>query len=504
MMRHTMGAPHAILRAQAAELEATLVQQRTEAERAAEQHKRVINATETRLASIQQQLQLITYPADTLPPEILCEIFRFYHKADAAAGNPLQPLSSPNPLTRVCRTWRRTALSLSELWCSLTIDLVSPEPLPRRMPQILAARVAAARSRPLKVALTGHPGRQNPSPAVDVEDLRPFFVRYAPRMAELTLHQAHADVFDIMDDWDLDFPLLEDATLSHACIYGGLHASFCILNNAPRLRKLELENVQIWPMYAHVSWTSLTHLVSTAATSVAECLRALKFLPLLEDFLVTLASDCRQYNTSPFKHDRLQSVQIYYEEARHLNSLLGTLTLPGLQKLELGGVGLAPYGTTKMEAFLRRSSPPLSDLSLMPAPITLEDLLPFTGNGTSRRNLVNLKINFPSPAFTEQFLDAWASDAGFCSEMMSLSFHLRYREGALEVFLKRVAETTSRRREIVAVAAFKLRRLEIGCTIPGDRIWLDEELAGLRQLKADGLDVFLGDLLNHKPTTSIV
>nr|GAT52074.1 predicted protein [Mycena chlorophos] len=497
-----MGAPHAILRAQAAELEATLVQQRTEAERAAEQHKRIINVTETRLAGIQQQLQSIKYPADTLPPEILCEIFRFYHTADAAAGNPLQPLSSPNPLTRVCRTWRRTALSLSELWCSLTIDLVGPEPLSRRMPQLLAARVAAAGSRPLKVTLMGHSGGQSSSPPVDIEDLRRFFVRYAPQMAELTLYQAHADVFEIIDDWDLDFPLLEDATLSHTWIYTAYNASFRIFNNAPRLRRLELENVEMWPTYAHVSWANLTHLIFNSDTSVPQCLRALKVLPLLEHFFISLASDPQSYNISPFRHDRLQSVQVYYDEARHLDSLFGTLTLPALLKLELVGAGIAPYDTTKMEAFVRRSSPPLSDLSLMPAPSTLEDLLSFTGNGTSRHNLVNLKINFPSPAFTEQFLDAWASDARFCSEVVSLIFHPRYREGALEILLKRVAEATSRRREIVAAAAFKLRRLEIGCTIPGDRIWLDEELAGLRQLKADGLDVFLGDL--HKPTTSIV
>ncbi|KAF7316610.1 hypothetical protein HMN09_00393500 [Mycena chlorophos] len=461
--------PSELLRAQVADLETALAQQKKQAE----EQQRVIKDTEARLTELRRQLNILASPPGVVPPEILSIIFRLYHGEAAGARNPIQNSSSPYPLTRVCGAWRRTALSLSELWCCIELDLDTPK-LPRQLGEILMTWFGRAGTRPLRLRITGYPGQQNP-----IDELQPLLARYSSRLTELVLDQTSEALIRSLDHWGLDFAVLEEITLSVAWGRDEIHSSFASIKNAPRLRSLELENVYIWKTWMPVPWKGLRTLSSMASTDVDECVVALKNLPLLEEMVVSLTPDTEAY-WGKVRHTNLQRLTVFYEKTRDFNRLLASIVLPSLRKLELHGNASKPFSAQKMADFLERSAPPICELTLPSLP-ELDVLLLFTG----RCSLVRLEISYPQATVMGEFFDTWLSDEDFCAQVTDLVFHTR--PGAtLDMFMKRTAEAVSQRQPR------HLRRLEIDCNIADGQTFSEELLAPLRQLKADGLNLFVG------------
>nr|GAT52080.1 predicted protein [Mycena chlorophos] len=466
--------PSELLRAQVANLETALAQQKKQAE----EQQRVIKDTEASLTELRRQLNILASPPGVVPPEILSVIFRLYHSEAAGANNPIQASSSPYPLTRVCGAWRRTALSLSELWCCIELDL-GTQKLPRQLGEILMRWFGRAETRPLRLRITGYPGQRTPMRPFDFDELQPLLARYSSRLTELVLDQTSEALIRSLDHWGLDFAVLEEITLSVAWGRDEIHSSFASIKNAPRLRSLVLGNVYIWETGMPVPWKGLRTLSSMASTDVEECVVALENLPLLEEMVVSLTPDTEAYR-GKVRHTNLQRLGVFYEKTRDFNRLLASLVLPSLRKLELHGDASKPFNAQKMADFLERSAPPICELTLPSLP-KLDVLLLFTG----RCSLVRLEISYPPATVMGQFFDTWLSHEDFCAQVTDLVFHTR--PGAtLDMFMKRTAEAVSQRQ------TRHLRRLEIDCNIADGQTFSEELLAPLRQLKADGLNLYVG------------
>ncbi|KAJ7919675.1 hypothetical protein B0H13DRAFT_233296 [Mycena leptocephala] len=75
----------------------------------------VVNRLLSDRGAVQEELDAITYPVLTLPPEIISQIFSW----TLAPGGPkadLTPLEGPLRLGQICRLWRQIALSMPALW----------------------------------------------------------------------------------------------------------------------------------------------------------------------------------------------------------------------------------------------------------------------------------------------------------------------------------------------------------------------------------------------------
>ncbi len=70
---------------------------------------------------------------DTIPEELLAEIFTWCQLGPFPEHNPFRPETIP--LLNVCRVWRRIALSTPSLWCS--IDILPFRPIDK-LPQYLS------------------------------------------------------------------------------------------------------------------------------------------------------------------------------------------------------------------------------------------------------------------------------------------------------------------------------------------------------------------------------
>ncbi|KAJ7740892.1 hypothetical protein B0H14DRAFT_2215752, partial [Mycena olivaceomarginata] len=77
--------------------------------------RQILDDMRTRLPNLQTQLNSITYPILTLPPELTSEIFTHCLPAERFV-DVVNPGEAPLLLTRVCQTWRQIAISTPALW----------------------------------------------------------------------------------------------------------------------------------------------------------------------------------------------------------------------------------------------------------------------------------------------------------------------------------------------------------------------------------------------------
>ncbi|KAJ7067222.1 hypothetical protein C8F01DRAFT_662809 [Mycena amicta] len=495
-----MNVDNAKLRAQVAELEAMLVRQKEEAA----QQKRAFEATETRLSDLRRRLQSVTYPADTLPPEILSLIFGFYHGYEA--GKPAKPDFSPLPLTRVCSAWRCTALYMSELWQSVEVDL--NKPLPPHLPQVLIDWFGRAGTRDLSLTIWGFPDddddedtdEQDDEDGSDgnsefhFEELSSFFVQYCSRLKTLELKNIYGSNIDTLGDWFLSFPVLEHIELSvHPESYF-YEPPMGRIGHTPRLITLVLRNLPIWPVSNTIPWQNLTTLMSFAPTYVGECVSALKQLPVLTSLRVSLHNADGSVILQPFRHTALRELHVDYKWHPPLDMFFSAVTFPALTTLELGQEG--SLSTSDISAFLLRSSPPLRKLTFDPR--TVESLLQFT----DRFNLTDLKLCYPTPEVVRHFFQCFATDASFCAELTNLGFltrrtlnHPAARDAPVDLFVDLAPTAIKQRRLLLQGDLLRLCSLRIEYAIPDKMAFAfpDDKLAGLRELKDQGMHVQVGN-----------
>ncbi|KAJ7067223.1 hypothetical protein C8F01DRAFT_1120696 [Mycena amicta] len=488
-----MNFENAKLRAQVAELE---------------EQQRAFEATETRLSDLRRQLQSVTYPADTLPPEILSLIFGFYHGSEA--GNPAKPNLSPLPLTRVCSAWRCIALCMSELWQSVEVEL--SEPLPPHLPQVLTDWFGRAGTRDLALTIWGFPDDDDEDTDEEddddgsdensefhFKDLSSFFGQYCSRLKTLELKNIHGSNIDTLGYWFLSFPLLERVELSvnpKSYVY---EPPMGRIGDTPRLITLVLRNLPIWPASTRIPWQNLTTLISNGPTYVDECVSALKQLPALTSFSVPLDDGDDSVILQPFRHTALRELYVDYAcRPPALDIFLSAFTFPGLTTLELDQEGgeSTSLATPDVSAFLLRSSPPLRKLSFDPR--TVESLLQFT----HRFNLTDLKLCYPTPEIVTHFFQCFATDASFCAELTNLGFltrrtlnHHAARDAPVDLLVDLAPTAIKQRRLLLQGDLLRLCTLRIEYAIPDKMAFAFpvDKLAGLRELKEQGMHVQVGN-----------
>nr|GAT52081.1 predicted protein [Mycena chlorophos] len=493
--------PSATLRSQIAELEATLALQREEAEKAAFHHKRLINGTENQLAALHEQLASTTYPVETVPPEILSEIFRSYQRQNGC-GNPFDNRSSPIPLTQVCRTWRRLALSMFELWTSLAIYLDGRLPPGPVLQRGVVDWFARAGKRDLEIMVMGDEGDD-----IDLADLQPLFVQFAPRLKMLSIEDSSADIIEEMNTWNLHFPVLLDAILYVGLGYDMHETNLELLHNAPKLDSLTLFNVTLQNEFLDVpeQWRKLTKLVLQGSVYTAECVGALKGLPALRVLEVTIGPNDPTWTQVPYLHPALEELEATFEEPEAANAavFLRAFTFPCLRKLPRA-LPVSIADERVLSAFLQRSSPPLRELSLRGP--SIETLRMFTEKCPG---LSDLRIHRPRVQLVTHFFDSWESDPGFCAALEHVTFVLSNDAlytyppsetaalASIELFVERTADAVNKRRALCG-SQFCLRSLKVHCYLPRylGFLFSEEKMRGLRKLRDEGLNIVFGSFKN--------
>ncbi|KAJ7459246.1 hypothetical protein FB451DRAFT_1563663 [Mycena latifolia] len=95
----------------------------------------------------------LAYPVDTLPNEIISEIFLSFIPPYPEAP-PFEGPLSPVALGQICRKWREIAFSTPSLWRAMNLTLVYEEDFPALM-DILSTWLSRSRMCPLSITLIG-------------------------------------------------------------------------------------------------------------------------------------------------------------------------------------------------------------------------------------------------------------------------------------------------------------------------------------------------------------
>ncbi|KAJ7702065.1 hypothetical protein B0H16DRAFT_1440545 [Mycena metata] len=209
-------------------------------------HESVLQDLKEQRSALLSELDLVTYPVLTLPPEITAEIFKWC----IDEGCPY-PDVAPLVFTRICRQWRALALATPALWDTLTeFEFGAALGVPRH-PQpetFISTWFGRAGTRPLSLGIT--------CPDSHSLYLELVILQHASRFQSL----------DVMTDSKVlcdfnavqPFPILGDLTL--ACLddpeeHEGRLQLFDI-HGAPALRRLSLDNVL--PSMLIMPWAQLT------------------------------------------------------------------------------------------------------------------------------------------------------------------------------------------------------------------------------------------------------
>ncbi|KAJ7058758.1 hypothetical protein C8F01DRAFT_281670 [Mycena amicta] len=101
-------------------------------------------------AAVASQLQRITYPILTLPPELTTQIFAYYAELMAQAYSSF--VGGPFVLTQVCRVWRHIALAMPRMWGHVQVEPGTPDSSESRE-ELLQLWFDRAGKAPLRVQL---------------------------------------------------------------------------------------------------------------------------------------------------------------------------------------------------------------------------------------------------------------------------------------------------------------------------------------------------------------
>ncbi|KAJ7165743.1 hypothetical protein C8R46DRAFT_1351293 [Mycena filopes] len=291
-------------------------------------------------------LAAVTYPVLTLPNEITSRIFSECLLTDDGPERPA-PHTAPLLLAQICRHWRDVALSTCEL-CS-SIDLAGPHrdkasaldenwltraklhPLWLQLDSrhLLLIRPISPQLQRLRLSVT----------AERLEDLRPF--PPFPNLQHLTL--------DILDSETTREGPLADFLKNITC------SITLILYTFP---------VELTPFLASV--TSLD-ILRAGGIGLHTFIHALTHLPLLQSINCCLTDDTSGVIGPPVTVPQLRSLEL--RNFKHISLAIASLTLPNLNRLELGGTS----SIDTVLAFASRSSCRLDNLTAHLNGYTIEE-----------------------------------------------------------------------------------------------------------------------------------
>ncbi|KAJ7506609.1 hypothetical protein B0H11DRAFT_237058 [Mycena galericulata] len=339
----------AILRAHIAALDAKILE-----------HQSILEQLETNRRAVHLELQSLTYPVLTLPPEITSEIF-----IHCLPDEPERPRKSHAPLLffAVCKAWKTIALSVPDLWTTLYLDV---DRLRVRMPNpdtrsqsIIRSWFDRAGNLPLTLILCGWVAE------TFVEDncVNEIIHYYASRWRRLDLRMEEED-FSAVDESG-SFPLLQELTIGPRRFH--FHDQVMIragvFKEMPMLRRITLMEGVVPPFIA-ISWQHLT-VFHGGMLSLSACLAVLHLSPLLTHCTFAARQTHAPYDGGVLSHPSLLFLSLKGSRIEVCTAaIFQYITLPSLHTLRITGVIHDLDNGNSFQSFISRSSPPLRSFSL--------------------------------------------------------------------------------------------------------------------------------------------
>ncbi|KAJ7042966.1 hypothetical protein C8F04DRAFT_1075526 [Mycena alexandri] len=300
------------------------------------------------------------HPIQTLPPEILGEIFVDFLPPYPGLP-PLSGLLSPHLLCRICRQWRAIALSTPRLWSAIRIDAFQndSDAEQARKLEILKTWLTRSSNCPLSLSLSG--------------------ASYAPLLGDfieaILAHRArweHVDVLVPPKAAHLmrgEMPLLRSLTFGPILHYRGPTGASCSLfDHAPLLTDVVLGG-NFFTNQMRFPWAQLTHLNALCLIEW-ECADVLREAPRLVSFEVRVAPNPsnRGEDVDVPVHLLLRDLILrpleFHSSGYQQWNVLDRLTLPALCKLQ---VSEAHVTLRSLKAFMLRSRCTLEELRVVDA-----------------------------------------------------------------------------------------------------------------------------------------
>ncbi|KAJ6504355.1 hypothetical protein DFH09DRAFT_1201440, partial [Mycena vulgaris] len=436
--------------------------------------KLLLEDMQTQLENLQLQLDSIIYPVLTLPPEITSEIF-IHCVPPVRSRDVVDPGAAPLLLLHVCLAWRQIAVSTPTLWTTLTIEAQGIQP---HFVEIVDTWLTRARQCPLSVKIV--------TPLTKIDDFDGFletFSRHSGGMRSLELNLTVGD-FDKMDGHRLAFPLLQ--TLSTRVVTWDGEVGMKVFEHVPMLREVWMHFAP--PSFFTLPWHQLTKFTGEFFT-IPECLEALHFMPNIVE--CCFAAHPQHELTDLICHTKIESFTLFESsevgEIARSTDILGFLTLPNLQTLEILDPDPDDFDSHYFQSFLSRSAPPLRKLTIRgEVTIPLAALL-------AVRGLTHLTIWHPSLVFIVTLFDSFGRDRSLVPQLQKLSFlgciGLASVSQIADLTAQPITERNNNPGEFAPLQSF---RVVSPPGIPVDLRLATSTMLAFQKLKAEGMDIHIG------------
>ncbi|KAF7332627.1 F-box domain-containing protein [Mycena kentingensis (nom. inval.)] len=465
----------AALRTQLAELERAISLQ--------QQHLAELEAS--RDAVDAELKRVAAYDILSLPNEITAQIF--VH----CLPLPWQPASqqlAPLLLYRVCQKWADIASTTPDLWRSLTLDvsLWNQQDAASLFKTWFVGAGNGSRRLSLTEGIAAHDG---------AEVFMSIFRSWSPRVTHLTLGPGF-DRETCALFTGLDMPELEELRI-RPCEW--LEARGMI-SNAPKLRKVVVESFDLAVLT--IPWSQITEF-HCDEVFMSHVLAVLQLLPNVEHFEARVVDEeevTRPDDDEPIVfHPKIKWLRVQDEQRKALQvHLLQFLTLPALERLDTDALLERNF-----DDFLGRSKSDARLTSLCFSskqhPTLYIDVLGYL------THLVDLTLRFPSWAIWSELLPPLSIDETFLPCLEKLAIECQEVDGAYHLRLETIVESLPAavkarnaladvRRGTSSLRTMKALKLAMVFFHPWVELRLPDKLLTLwRELKEDGLDVYVGD-----------
>ncbi|KAF7332659.1 F-box domain-containing protein [Mycena kentingensis (nom. inval.)] len=428
------------------------------------------------------------FPIDTVPPEILSEIFVqcMPEYSSKVVGRDIAPVL----LTRVCKSWARIATGTPELWRNLFLELdpdsdwgedTGPVECLHRWLQNCKGWLRLELFAEDRV----HPQYSDvlERVAVDAASIRSLELNLYPDAMVQLATMMHPGSLRLENVVELKF-VLRARGISDSVDWGRVSGGFAGMG---MLRKVSLSRIP--PFALSLPWSQITDL-ECRMDSGAEVLDALRFLSNLARFKFDLshrADGEDRSGWSPATHIHLRHLAIAdfsadFESDEEPIHMLEFFTLPHLESLETDEV---PAAT--LSAFIQRSDfPPLAVLDFS-VPHELCDTIIDLKYFHRLDRLHTVKISDWGSNFASAFFTDLGNESGFLPHLENLEVNgLSLDDEGFDDFMTILSMRQERRRSL---RCFRLMFEKRGRwrTIIVPQHYQDT----LREMKVDGLEVFI-------------
>ncbi|KAJ7639315.1 hypothetical protein FB45DRAFT_905292 [Roridomyces roridus] len=445
-----------------------------------------IHALQTNLAEmqaelvrLQHQLDAVTYPVLSLPPEIVSGIFLHCLPAEALGTDGIDNTEAPLLVSHVCSQWRRIALSTPALWANLDID-VSCRNL--YAAEIAKAWLGRARSSPLSVKIQGQ--------ITELGDSAQFFEtlrRHAPGIKSLEISVYVDDLARLPQD--IDFSLLRDLNirLIHDDEFPDVFEAF---SGAQALSQIVLN--QMSPSFIALPWQQLQKFTGKSYT-IPQCIEVLSLMPNLTECAFSVFSLGSLAIPGVFSHSGIRTFTLFrsssdWGQEADSAEILEFVTFPNLESFEL--LDVDSKDGEALDSFFQRYRQPLKRLIIRPLDATQ---LVMTSEPLWQPQLTELEIWYPETLFARIFFENLGEQPDYVSGLQKLTFYCRRdpSEERHEELVARAAEAIVSRGKLESEAQLRVFH---AFSIPSNYLAPPPRsaLATFRRLAEEGMDIYIG------------